>query len=174
MKVLWIIILVVVAAVLFFWFSQRTGEELVQSPQPTPTPTQPSVSLTPTPLSPFPSPTKTASPTPTKTPTVKTVVINITESSFTPSEITINAGDTVLFRNERNQLSWPASAVHPTHELYPGSGIQKCGSLGPMAIFDACRGLQKGESFSFTFNVKGAWPFHDHLAPSLKGKIIVQ
>lgn len=173
---LFIMILLVVFGGIIWFLGNREGEE-AGFPRATPTPTQPTVSPTLTPLSsPSLSPTKTVTPTPTKTPTPtpiktpisKTVVINITDNGFSPSDVTINAGDTVRFVNQSSQLRWPASGVHPTHELYPEKG----GCIN--SAFDACRNLQPGESFSFTFNTRGTWPYHDHLAPSLRGKVIVQ
>lgn len=173
-----ILLLIIILAVVFggiIWFlgSKESPEAGVLKA--TPIPTQPIVSLIPSPLSsPLISPTKTVSPTSTRAPVLKTVVINITDSIFSPNEVTINAGDTVKFVNQANQFRWPASAVHPIHELYPGSSISKCGTPEANKIFDACRGLKTGESFSFTFNVRGVWPYHDHLAPALRGQIKVQ
>jgi len=175
-------LLIIVLAVVFsgiVWFLSGDRGDNISFPQPTPTPT-PETTLIPI-LSPTGSPVgdSVLSPTPTQTPTPtpvgpQTVVINITDSGFNPGEVTINSGDTVRFVNQGSQAHWPASAVHPVHELYPGSGISKCGTDQALFIFDACRGLSSGESFSFMFNAKGSWPYHDHLNPSLKGKIIVQ
>ena len=78
----------------------------------------------------------------------------------------------VTFFNEDSNKHWPASAMHPTHTLYPGSGIEKCGT--GEKIFDACKGLEQGESFSFTFNEKGSWKYHDHLSVSSTGTIVVE
>ena len=108
---------------------------------------------------------------PTATPAA-TNVIEITASGFNPSSLTIKAGETVTWLNNGNAPTWPASAVHPTHRVYPGSDITKCGT--GETIFDACKGLANGESFSFTFNNKGTWGYHDHLNPSLFGKIVVE
>jgi plastocyanin len=96
----------------------------------------------------------------------------ITSSGFSPRILTIKVGDTVTWVNKDSAPHWPASDVHPTHRLYPGSGIEKCGS--GEEIFDACKGLAPGETFSFTFKYKGTWPYHDHLNPGLTGTIIVQ
>jgi plastocyanin len=96
----------------------------------------------------------------------------ITSSGFSPRTLTIKVGDTVTWVNKDSVPHWPASDVHPTHRLYPGSGIEKCGS--GEEIFDACKGLAPGETFSFTFKHKGTWPYHDHLNPGLTGTIIVQ
>ncbi len=94
--------------------------------------------------------------------------VEITFSGFSPNTLTINAGDTVTFVNKDSRPHWPASAVHPTHTVYPETG----GCIG--SKFDACKGLAQGEIFSFTFNQKGSWKYHDHLNPGLTGTIIVQ
>ncbi len=99
--------------------------------------------------------------------------IKITPSGFSPKNLEINKGDIVLFLNEGSSSSWPASSVHPIHTVYPGSGISKCGTVEEENIFDACKGLANGESYSFTFNEIGTWGYHDHLIPSKNGKIIV-
>lgn len=94
--------------------------------------------------------------------------VEITSTGFSPSSLTIKAGDTVTFANKDSSLHWPASAVHPTHSVYSESG----GCIG--SKFDACKGLAQGESWSFAFNQKGTWGYHDHLNPGLTGTIIVQ
>lgn len=104
--------------------------------------------------------------------TGKTVLI--TPEGFSPAELSVQSGENVFFINQMQSPSWPASAVHPTHEVYPGSSINKCGAPESLSIFDACRGLLPGESWSFTFTEQGAWNYHDHLNPNLRGTIIVQ
>ena len=103
----------------------------------------------------------------------KTHVIQMSNSGFSPSPLEINAGDTVTFTNAGNADMRPASAVHPTHTAYPGSGILKCGTSDENSIFDACTGIKAGESWSFTFNEKGSWNYHDHLNSGLFGRIVV-
>lgn len=88
-----------------------------------------------------------------------TVNISMVAQGFSPSEIKIVKGTTVTFTNNDTVQHWPASGPHPAHTLYPG--------------FDALKGLNQGESYSFTFNKVGVWPYHDHLKPTLYGKIIV-
>jgi len=78
-----------------------------------------------------------------------------------------------MFKNESANPTWPASAMHPTHTVYPGSDIQKCGTPEAGKIFDACRGLNTGETWSFQFNEVGKWNFHDHLNAGKFGSIIV-
>jgi plastocyanin len=111
----------------------------------------------------------------TSTPTTTSeVIIKITTDGFEPKEVEISKGTKVTWVNEQSNPSWPASEVHPTHEVYPGSSIKKCGTPEQDKIFDACRGLNQGESWSFIFNEVGEWYYHDHLNPSLKGKIVVK
>jgi plastocyanin len=88
------------------------------------------------------------------------VMISMSEVGFNPSTVTIPAGTTVTFVNDGQGPHWPASAVHPTHQVLPG--------------FDARRGLATGETYSYTFGQPGTWSMHDHLNPSTTGQIIVQ
>ncbi len=101
-------------------------------------------------------------------------IIEITSAGFSPQKQTINVGDTVNFINKDTNTHWPASAMHPTHMVYPGSDIKKCGTSEQARIFDACRGLASGETFTFTFTEKGTWNYHDHLNPRMFGTVIVQ
>jgi len=103
-----------------------------------------------------------------------TNIIEITSDGFTPKELTIKTGDTVTFINKDTKPHWPASAFHPTHTAYPGSGIDKCGTEEQSNIFDACKELQQEETFSFKFEAPGKWNYHDHLRASIYGSIIVQ
>lgn len=81
-------------------------------------------------------------------------------SSFTPSTLTIRQGDTVTFVNGSSTLVWPASDDHPVHDDLSG--------------FDALEGLAEGEEYSFTFNEAGEWGYHNHLASTEGGTIIVE
>jgi len=87
------------------------------------------------------------------------VVVQMTNDGFNPSEVTIKQGETVEFENVGTNDHWPASAIHPTHEVYPE--------------FDPKAGVAPGESWSFTFDKVGEWKFHDHLFLSFTGKITV-
>ena len=94
-------------------------------------------------------------------------IVEITSEGFNPSTLMIKSGETATWVNKESLPSWPASAVHPSHNVYPESD----GCIG--SKFDACRGLKQGESYSFTFNQKGTWKYHDHLSPGNTGTIIV-
>jgi plastocyanin len=80
--------------------------------------------------------------------------------AFRPATLTVEPGETVTFRNAGETDKWPASDVHPTHELLPG--------------FDAGRAVLPGESWSFRFDRRGHWRYHDHLSPEVKGTIVVE
>ena len=119
-------------------------------------------------------PVPDAANTPEKIVTHEGTVITYGANGFSPSPVTINVGDTVTWKNESSIDIWPASAMHPTHTVYPGSDIQKCNTSAEAGIFDACRGIKPGASWSFVFTQKGSWNYHNHLNPRNFGKIIVQ
>lgn len=110
---------------------------------------------------------------PTGTVSAGTFTVTKANEGFSPQTLTIKKGSTVNFVNNSSADFWPATARHPTHTVYPGSDIQKCGTQEENGIFDACRGLSAGQTFSFTFNQVGEWAYHDHLNATAFGKIIV-
>ena len=85
--------------------------------------------------------------------------IVLAENGFTPQNIIIARGDTVVFSTSRGKQFWPASDLHPTHEIYPE--------------FDPKRPVLANESWTFRFNRAGTWNFHDHLDPFFRGTIQV-
>lgn len=99
------------------------------------------------------------SPTPSATPKPQTIIITFTNNTATPNNVNIKVGDTVKFINNDASPRWPASGVHPTHQICPG--------------FDSLRGLNTNESYSFTFNTAKTCPWHDHLKPAINGQIVV-
>ncbi len=104
----------------------------------------------------------------------KAYTIEMTSSGFAPNNLEINKGDSVTWATKDSGSYWPASAMHPTHTVYPGSDIKKCGTSDEESIFDACKALGEGESFTFTFNEEGSWGYHDHVNSGKFGKIIVK
>ncbi|MBI2024026.1 cupredoxin domain-containing protein [Candidatus Giovannonibacteria bacterium] len=103
-----------------------------------------------------------STPTPTPTPSAvnNEIVVKITSDGFSPSTLNIKAGDTVKFINDDAVKHWPASGPHPAHTLCPG--------------FDSKPGINPGESYSFKFAERKTCPMHDHLKPTLTGKIVVE
>lgn len=87
------------------------------------------------------------------------VVITLSKDGFSPDEISIKTGTTVVFRSIEGDLFWPASNLHPSHLLYPE--------------FDPQEPIQPSDVWSFTFTKVGEWKYHDHLAPYFTGVITV-
>lgn len=101
------------------------------------------------------------------------VTVVFTDSGYVPKDITVKVNQVVNFKNESAKETWPASAMHPTHTVYPGSDIQKCGTPEAGKIFDACRGFRTGETYSFQFGEVGKWNYHDHINAGNFGSITV-
>lgn len=96
--------------------------------------------------------------------------VSYTDDGFVPKEITINKGETVMFVNDSSHGMWVASAVHPTHSLYPEKSAGAC--LG--SDFDECENDPPGTSWAFTFDQVGTWGYHNHSRASDTGKVIVK
>jgi len=147
--VIWLVIIILVIGGVYY-FTRGTTNAPVAAPALPPAPANQSAT---TPKAPEPS-----APVP-----ATTNMIEITANGFSPSAIKVKAGDTVTWTNKDSVPHWPATAAHPTHLVYPGSDITKCGTEEQTNIFDACKGLAEGESYSFKFDQKGDWKYHDHL-----------
>ncbi len=102
---------------------------------------------------------KVEMPSVTVVPTVRKWSVAVKNSAFFPAELKIKKGDTVVWTNFDSSPAWPASAFHPTHQVYPG--------------FDALKRINTGESYSFTFDKAGSWKYHDHLNPTSAGVVEV-
>lgn len=88
------------------------------------------------------------------------VTVRYTNNGFEPSKLTVPVGTMVEFINQSDEEMWVASNMHPSHEI--------------LATFDQFKGAGKGQSYMYTFDKKGAWPYHDHINPALEGVIIVE
>ncbi len=84
-------------------------------------------------------------------------VVHATGEGFEAVEV--GAGETVVFENLDDEGHWPASDDHPTHEKYPA--------------FDPKKPVQPGTSWSVTLDKPGGWEYHDHMNPTLTGKVVV-
>ena len=87
------------------------------------------------------------------------VVVTFTDSGFSPKTVTVATGSVVAFMNESTGGMWVASDVHPTHQLLPG--------------FDAQKSVAKGGSYEYTFTKVGTWTYHNHVAPTQTGTVVV-
>lgn len=92
-------------------------------------------------------------------PSKKSAVVVLTEDGYSPEDITISKGTTLTFKTTRNSPYWPASNLHPTHEIYPE--------------FDPQEPIEAAKTWSYRFDKVGTWHFHDHLAPYYTGSITV-
>lgn len=103
-----------------------------------------------------------------KSPPAEQNTVIYTDTGYSPNTLRVKTGATVTFKNESSRSMWSASAVHPTHKLYPATG----GCIG--SAFDACKGVQPGGTWSFKFDIEGTWKYHNHLSPSDTGSIVVE
>lgn len=89
---------------------------------------------------------------------VHTIILQ--EDGFSPQKLTIQKGDTIIFKTELGEIFWPASNLHPSHTIYPE--------------FDPLEPVEPNASWQFTFQKSGVWTYHDHLSPFYRGEITVQ
>ncbi len=90
-------------------------------------------------------------------------VIDITSVGFSPADINIKIGQSVIWTNRDKGQHWViVSSANP----YPEKG--SCGSS-----FNSCRGLKLGENFRQTFGVPGRWAYYDKLNPNFTGTVLV-
>lgn len=136
---------------------QEQGQTV--TPQPKAPETQPSANPdSSTPASP---PLNTQPPaTENQPPAPQAAVVIYTDNGYSPAELRVKAGTTVIFKNQSSGPVRTASNPHPVHTDLPG--------------FDAKAGTAPGESYSFKFTQKGTWGYHNHLEPSDGGQIIVE
>lgn len=83
--------------------------------------------------------------------------IRMKDKAYQPATLTIKQGQAIRFLNDDTLSYWPASNIHPTHEIY--------------SEFDPKRALQPKEEWVFRFDRVGSWRMHDHLYPFIKGVI---
>ena len=87
------------------------------------------------------------------------VSIVLNDEGYQPRYVRISPGTAVTFSTTRDNQHWPASNLHPSHEIYPE--------------FDPKRPLEAGETWTFVFNNEGEWGMHDHIRSYYTGIIYV-
>ncbi len=87
------------------------------------------------------------------------ITITFDGEGFSPLRLEVEVGQRILFANESDTSFWPASNIHPTHQIYPE--------------FDAKVPVESGDSWAFTFERPGFWRYHNHLGPERSGLIVV-
>ena len=166
-----VLLLVTVVFVLGVWILIKSGDDAVApvlSPDVMPT----AISMP----NPSPSSEPPASPMATPTPTQQNnvVIVTYTNSGYSPSTVTIKKGQTVTWKNQSSSDMWTASAMHPSHKVYPGTDIALCGMPTFAPMFDSCTGISFGQSWLFKFDNTGVWKYHNHRTPSHFGTIVVE
>lgn len=101
-------------------------------------------------------------------------IVIYSNSGYSPNILRVKVGTTITFKNESSKSMWTASAVHPSHTVYSGTPLEEHCPDNAGTAFDACTGIQPGNSWNFTFTKPGNWKYHNHLAPSHTGTIIVE
>lgn len=145
--------------------AEQTEAQPAPTSQAEPAPTTPAAPApTPKPIPTVPAATPSPAPAPAPAPTPPVPVshtMTYSNSCYSPQNLTIKKGDTINFVNNSNtRKMWPASDNHPSHTIY--------------SEFDANKGYNTGETYSFTFNNAGTWGYHDHLRSSCEGTITIQ
>ncbi|MEM7253519.1 MAG: cupredoxin domain-containing protein [Pseudomonadota bacterium] len=79
--------------------------------------------------------------------------------TFSPPQVELERGAEVVFSNSSDRPVWPASNIHPTHDIYPE--------------FDPKAPIPPGGEWRFVPDRSGAWRFHNHLAADEGGMIVV-
>lgn len=140
-----IVILVIVVAGATLWMLRKD-----------PVATETSTNNTPTTSD---SNANSSSPTDTATPTGSEAVITYSDSGYSPSSVTVKAGDKVIIKNTSSRSMQFDSDPHPAHTTNPELNV---GAVSP------------GQEMSFVVDTKGTFGYHNHLNASQKGTIIVQ
>lgn len=87
------------------------------------------------------------------------VVVEMTADGFKPQLLELDNNSTVIFINKDSLPHWPASNLHPTHDLYPE--------------FDPQKAIEPNKGWTFKFQKVGEWKYHDHLNSHRGGVIKV-
>ncbi len=122
-----------------------------------------------------PAPTAPISETPSsvKEKSAGQFVVVYTDQGYSPENLEVKVGATVVFQNNSSEAMWTASGVHPSHRDYSGTSLSEHCANPDNNAFDACGGTQPGQAWSFQFNKVGVWEYHNHLNPFRAGTITV-
>jgi len=87
------------------------------------------------------------------------VIIRLTTNGFYPAKTTIKSNTRLIWVNDTDKKATVNADDHPTHTKYP---------LLNLGEFD------KGQAVQTVLKEKGTYTYHNHLAPSVKGTIVVE
>lgn len=108
--------------------------------------------------------TDTATSQDTANPTVTTaanpsVNVILTNSGFTPKEITVKTGTSVSWINKSGKSATVSSDDHPTHKLFPFLNLGE---------------FSDSSSLQIVFDKPGTYTYHDHYNASSVGTVVVE
>ncbi len=86
-------------------------------------------------------------------------VVTLTPDGYEPADFTIAVGTAVTFKSATGKPHWPASNLHPSHEIY--------------SEFDPLQPVDPDKSWTFIFTKEGSWNFHDHMRAYYTGTVHV-
>ena len=89
--------------------------------------------------------------------------VTFSDSGVDQTTVTVKSGQAITWTNSGSKTIQVASANHPTHTLNPEL------SNGQFVL-----DLAPGASSTVTLNKIGTWGFHNHLNPSVTGKVVVE
>ncbi|MBI3630907.1 MAG: hypothetical protein HY221_01040 [Candidatus Sungbacteria bacterium] len=100
------------------------------------------------------------------------VTVTYSDSGFSPANVAVKAGQSVMWVDQRTSPMWIASAQHPSHTGYDGTSRNEHCAAGYAGAtpFDECSG---GTTYTFTFTKAGTWGYHDHFDSSKWGTVTV-
>lgn len=91
----------------------------------------------------------------------KSASVQITNDGFMPATISVSKGTTVVWDNTDTAPHWVATDPYPKNDGLAG--------------FDSAGNLNKGDSYSFTFDTAGTFTYHDQLNPyKIQGSVVVK
>lgn len=93
-------------------------------------------------------------------PAHKMYMVTYTDAGYTPKEITIKAGDMVVFDNQSKSEMMTAFGEHASHDEYPDK--------------KAHLSVETGLQTTITFPNVGTFPYHNHHAEENEGSVVVQ
>lgn len=148
-QITFVAIIAVIVAVAALYFATRkpaASPAATASPSPSATAANPSVSA---------SPAAAAS----STPQSNAVVLEYTDSGFSPASVTVTAGQQLTVKNTSGKAIQVDSNPHPVHTDDPELNI------GPIAA---------GASATVTLNKTGTFGIHNHLDPSVQASVTIK
>ena len=96
--------------------------------------------------------------TPSEAPLPNSWLVEFTDDGFVPKRLEVEVGQQVQFLNSSESSLWPASNIHPTHQIMPE--------------FDAGSPVGTDGVWAFTFDKPGFWRYHNHMVPEHSGLIV--